>query len=297
MERVQLHHVTHELGTIETLVEIGAVIDELVAGQRMGGARFEASIAPAIRHHESLSAQRAAFLEQQRELVAELEERAAELAAKQFPDPPMLGWQQRKGRCFAELIDFAGHVDATARAGLEAALEAAGLLAAEVHGDGTLRLADGQLVIAPNAIEAAAPLSALLCAEVPADDPNSETKSFVERILRAISTDSAAGGDTVVATDGEFRIGAVHGRYTKPEAEHIGVTARRAALERQRAESVLALEQAQAQQNRLAADVEAAQAALDEALVLRADIPLDQMPFTALWRRSEAGRVVEKTDE
>jgi hypothetical protein len=103
MERVQLHHVTHDLGTIETLVEIGAVIDELVAGQRMGGARFEVSIAPAIRQHESRSAQRAALLEQQRELVAELEARAAELAAKQFPDPPMLGWQQRKGRCFAEL--------------------------------------------------------------------------------------------------------------------------------------------------------------------------------------------------
>lgn len=99
VERVQLHHVTHDLGAIETLVEIDAVIDELIAGQRMGGPRFEASIAPAIRHHESQIAQRAALLEQQRELVAELEERAAELAAKQFPDPPMLGWQQRKGRC------------------------------------------------------------------------------------------------------------------------------------------------------------------------------------------------------
>jgi hypothetical protein len=43
-------------------------------------------------------------------------------------------------------------------------------------------------------------------------------RGFVERILRAISTDSVAGADTVVATDGEFRVGAVHGRHTKPEA-------------------------------------------------------------------------------
>lgn len=296
MERVQLHHAAHGLGAIETSAEIGAVIDEIVLGQRMG-TRFEASIAPTIRHHESSRAQRAALLEQQRELVAELEERAAELAAKQFPDPPMLGWQQRKGRCFAELIDFAGHVDAAARAALEAALEASGLLAAEVHGDGTLRLADGQLVIAPNAVAAPAPLSALLCAEVPTDDPHPGTRSSVERILRAISTDPATGADTVVTANGDFQIGAVRGRHSKPEAEHIGVTARRAALERQRADNALALEQTNAQQDRLAADVEAAQAALDAALALRASIPSDQNLVTALWQRGEAQRAVEKTEE
>jgi hypothetical protein len=292
LERVRLHHGAHDLGTIETSAEIAVVIDEIILGQRMG-TRFEAWIAPTIRHHEGRRAQRAALLDQQRALVDELEERAAELAKKQFPDPPMLGWQQRKARCFAELIDFAGDVDSAARA----ALEASGLLAAEVHGDGTLRLADGQLVIAPNAVEAASPLNALLCAQIPADDPNPGAGGLVERILSAISTDPAAGADTIVTVDGEFRVGAVRGRHTKPEAGHIGVTARRAALERQRAESALALDQAKAQQRRLAADVEAAQAALDEVLVLRADIPSDQMLFTALWRRSESERAVEKTDE
>ncbi len=82
-----------------------------------------------------------ALLDRQRELVAELEERTAELAKKQFPEPPILGWQQRTARCFAELIDFAGHTDTAARAGLEAALEASGLIAAEVHADGILQLA------------------------------------------------------------------------------------------------------------------------------------------------------------
>ena len=295
VERVRFHHGAHEIGTLETTGDIDGLVGEVVLGQRMG-TRFEAWISPAIRHHEGRRAHRSSLLARQRELVAELEERAAELAKKQFPEPPILGWQQRTARCFAELIDFAGHVDTAARAGLEAALEASGLLAAEVHGDGTLRLADGQLVVIATAGEAAAPLSALLCAEIPADDPNPGTAGVVESILRAISTDPAAVTDMVVAIDGEFRVGSILGRHTKPEAEHIGVTARRAALERQRVESAFALEAAKRQQSRLAADIEAEQAALDEALALRANIPSDQTLCTALWRRGEAEKILEKTD-
>jgi hypothetical protein len=90
-------------------------------------------------------------------VVTELDARVAELAAKRLPDPPVLAWQQRTGRSFAELIDFAEHVEAAARAGLEAALEASGLLAAEVRDDGTLQLADGQLVAAPSSADVRAP--------------------------------------------------------------------------------------------------------------------------------------------
>lgn len=295
IEGVRHHHAAHDLGATETPAEIGSIADDIVRGEKIS-ARLEASIAPTIRHHEGIRAQREALLERQLELVAELEERAAELTAKQFPDPPMLGWQRRQGRCLAELIDFAAHVDTASRAGLEAALEASGLLAAEVRSDGSLRLADGQLIAVPHAIEAPAALSALLCSEVPADDPHPETRGVIDGILRAISTDPTAGTSTVITADGEFHIGAVRGRHTKPEAEHIGVTARRAALERQRAENALALEQAKAQQDRLAADVEAAQAALEEALALRGAIPSDQSLLTALWRRNEADDTLEKTE-
>jgi uncharacterized protein (TIGR02680 family) len=296
MDRLRFHHSAHEIGTIETPADIDGLVGEVVLGQRMG-TRFDAWIAPAIRHHEGRRAHRVALLDRQRELVAELEERAADLAKKQFPEPPILGWQRRSTRCFAELIDFAGHVDTAARAGLEAALEASGLLAAELHGDGTLRLADGQFVVMADASDAAAPLRALLCPEIPADHTNPETEGVIERILRAVSTDPAAITDTVIATDGEFRIGLVRGKHTKPEAELVGLTARRAALERQRAESALALEHAKAHQSQLAADVDAAQTALDEALALRQNIPADETLCTALWRRGEAQRILEKTDE
>jgi hypothetical protein len=71
----------------------------------------------------------------------------------------------------------------------------------------------------------------------------------------------------------EFRIGAVRGKHRKPEAEHIGIAARRAALERRRAEAARALEEAEAVRDGLAAERDAAQAALAEARSLRAAIP------------------------
>ena len=114
----------------------------------------------------------------------------AELAAKELPDPPLLGWQQRTGRCLAELVDFKEHLDGPARAGLEGALEASGLLAAEVH-RGALRLADGQVVIAPDDNEVAAPLSSLLRSDAE-NGVDADMRGNIERILRALSTDPAA---------------------------------------------------------------------------------------------------------
>jgi hypothetical protein len=250
-------------------------------------------------------------LERRQEQVKELETRAAELAAKQLPDPPMLGWQRRESRCLAELVDFAPHLEPAARAGLEAALEASGLLAAEVHSDGTLRLADGQLVIAaasgdlpalPSDLPAPlsdlpAPLSDVLRAEDSSESADADMRQAVERALRSISTDLAAEADTVVTLAGEFRLGAVRGRHVKGEAEHVGVAARRAALQRQRDEIANALEQAQAERSLVAEQLEAAEAALQEAVALRQRSPSDQALHSAFWRQSEAARVALETDE
>jgi hypothetical protein len=130
MERVRLHHVTYEIDNIETPPDLDGLIGELILGRNVA-THIEGCIVPAVRHHEGRRADRLAALGRQGELVAELEGRAAELAKKQFPEPPVLSWQQRTVRCFAEYIDFAGHVEPMARAGLEAALEASGLLAAD----------------------------------------------------------------------------------------------------------------------------------------------------------------------
>lgn len=296
LERLRSHHAVHALGPVETPAEIGAVIDEIVLGRAVG-TMLGAAAAPAQRHHETRRAQLEASLERQRAVVAELEEQASELAARELPDPPVLNWQRRTGRCFAELVDFAEHVDAAARAGLEAALEASGLLAAEVHTDGALRLADGQLVLAPAAPDAPAPLAALLRPDVQDEDPRSATRAAVERILQAISTDVRADIATIATTDGEFRLGAVRGKHAKVEAEHIGVAARRAALERLRAGNARSLAQAVTERERLVAAAGAAAAALDEALELHAAAPSDRALHQALWRRTSAESAVEQTHE
>ena len=88
-------------------------------------------------------------------------------------------WQRAgRTRVLAEAVDFRPHLDQHERAGLEAALEAAGILAAEITDDGTLHTADGTLV-ARAATPVDAPLSALLVADDPA----------VDAVLAGVSTD------------------------------------------------------------------------------------------------------------
>ncbi|MHB1872661.1 MAG: TIGR02680 family protein [Steroidobacteraceae bacterium] len=293
MEEVQQHHDAHGLEWIQPPPVVIAIRDEPTL-ERIGPV-LESWIAPTIRRHEGLCAEREAALKRQWEIVHELEAYAAELAAKELPDPPLLGWQQRTGRCLAELVDFEEHLDSAARAGLEGALEASGLLTAEVHRD-ALRLADGQVVIAPLGNEVAAPLSALLRPDAE-NGVDAETRGNVERILHAISTDASAGADTVVTLEGEFRLGSLCGRHLKREAEHIGVSARRATLERQRAQSALALAQAKEQCERLAGDVESARAALEAAIKLRARIPSDHPVQSAMWQRNSSKRDAQRAEE
>lgn len=296
IDRLCRHNSKHELAAPVMATEDYDVVGEVANGQSVAGP-LRSLIEPVIRHHEGRRANLDTRLAHQREVVTALENRAAELASKQLPDPPTQPWQQRVGRCLGELTDFQDHVSPANRANLEAALEAAGLLAAEVLDDGTLRLADGQLVLAPYATDTPAPLSRLLRADVSNEDADFTIREAVERILRAISTDPAGGSDTVVTVDGEFRIGAVRGKHVKPEPEHIGLAARRAALARQRADAASALEQAQRERDRVTANAEATRAALDEAHVLREEIPSEQSLIATLSRRGDTEDRFEKEDQ
>ncbi len=133
----------------------------------------------------------------------------------------------RAGRAGAPLFaccDFADHLDAADRAGLEAALEAAGLLDAWVSPGG---LADPDVVDAfavPAGAEPDGPrLSAVL---VPAPAPESGLDTaIVEGILDRLALESLHAGDGI-ATDGRFRLGVLAGRYAKQHAEYIGAAAR-----------------------------------------------------------------------
>jgi uncharacterized protein (TIGR02680 family) len=168
----------------------------------------------------------------------ELAAEARALDAVVLPPPPALAWQRTdRSAVLAELIDFRDHVSDQDRAGIEAAMEGAGLLGAELSAQGDLVLSDGTLRVRVGAA-APVPLSRLLT--VTADLDAAVKAETVERLLASVSVDAGDLGvsteRTVVTVDGRFQVGLLHGRHHKPRAEHIGTSARRAALERQRSE-------------------------------------------------------------
>ncbi|MGX7825092.1 TIGR02680 family protein [Actinokineospora sp. 24-640] len=135
------------------------------------------------------------------------------------------------GAPFYRLVDFTSGVDAEERAGLEAALQASGLLSAWVAADGTAR-DEGGIVAAPGRA-AAEPLSTAL---VPAVGPDSPVSAdTVGALLLAVSYGGEHDGLTVWPS-GRWRAGVLHGLLAKPDAEYVGAGARAAARQRAAAE-------------------------------------------------------------
>ncbi len=250
-----------------------------------------------VEHHQRVAARVATQRDGLRGTVDELAARLAELQARTVPDPPAAPWQRPdRGPCLADLIDFRPDLDDERQAGLDAAMEAAGLVGAELAADGALALAGGQLVAAPGA-PVAAPLSALLMVTVPDELAGTVDADLVGRVLAAISTapaDLAGAGDrTVVTSDGRFRTGVLRGRHAKDRAEQIGVTARRAALARQRAEAEAAVADARGDLAAIEAVVERRGVLTDEAIGLRRALPPAAAVSDALVRAEQAEHALD----
>ncbi|MEV6052033.1 TIGR02680 family protein [Streptomyces sp. NPDC052107] len=135
--------------------------------------------------------------------------------------------EQMPGAPLWRLVDFHDHVTAGERAGLEAALEASGLLDAWVCPDGTALRADGHDVL----LSPAGPLTGSTLADVlrPAadhGDPQAAAvgEQTVARLLAGVGLGS--GGDTWVSSDGRFRVGALTGSWSKQTAVYVGEGAR-----------------------------------------------------------------------
>ncbi|PZS22700.1 MAG: hypothetical protein DLM60_03920, partial [Pseudonocardiales bacterium] len=129
---------------------------------------------------------------------------------------------------FASLVDFAPGLDDGRRSGLEAACEAAGLLTAAVHADGSVVTGSGELLVTtgptvrPN-------LASLLVPAV--TDGASVDTATVAGVLAHIGVGAGSAAALWVADDGRFSAGPLHGRHAKAAAEHIGAGARAAARE------------------------------------------------------------------
>lgn len=219
--------------------------------------------------------------------VKETERAALAATDEASPEPGRYRSARRdraQGAAFYELVEFRPEVPDDARAGVEAALEAAGLLDAWVGADGlVVHPATRDVLVRPGV--AAVPvavddLTRILLASVPEGSAVSE--ATVNAILSAVGLrpsegDRARGTHPLVAewpwvsVDGRWSLGLLQGAWAKEHSEYLGAGARRATRERK----LLALA---AECEALRRDLVAAEAVYDQARALREH--LDGLPDT-----------------
>ncbi|MGW9301681.1 TIGR02680 family protein [Streptomyces cyaneofuscatus] len=136
------------------------------------------------------------------------------------------------GAPFYRLVDFAEHLSSAERAGLEAALEASGVLDAWVSTGGALLdpLSGDALLDAAPAHDPLPVAQTLASALRPVAQPDSGiTSDQVEHLLSAIVLAPAArtaAGASTVHFDGSWRLGALRGQHHKSAAEYVGAAVR-----------------------------------------------------------------------
>ncbi|MFF3359121.1 TIGR02680 family protein [Streptomyces sp. NPDC002917] len=162
-----------------------------------------------------------------------LAEQRKEWEQRTDPQPPVPYHRTAKraphtGEPFFRLVNFAEGLSPAQQSGLEAALEASGILDAWVTADGALSdPLTHDTLLAPAAPPPAGPT--LAAALHPAAQPTSGiTRQQIEHILHTIAL--APAGETAAASavhyDGSWRLGAVRGRHVKDNAEYVGAAAR-----------------------------------------------------------------------
>jgi uncharacterized protein (TIGR02680 family) len=189
-------------------------------------------------HNVQLAQDEAAMLVRRTECVAQrdalvlertrLEEGGDSVPPAPYPrdrDARMVG---RPGAPFWQLVEFrdAANEEAkanAARAGLEAALEAAGMLDAWVDPDGTI----ADMPVFDTSLHARAAQPESLARWLVPSQPCAIDSSQVERLLASVACSvEDHGAEAWVALDGRFRIGPLGGAWHKPAAEYIGAVGR-----------------------------------------------------------------------
>ncbi|WP_326637585.1 TIGR02680 family protein [Streptosporangium sp. NBC_01755] len=169
-----------------------------------------------------------------RQAAADLAEEITRLEAGGHDAPPVPYTRapgaraDRPGAPLWKVVDFTETIPVDQRAGLEAALEAAGVLDAWVTPSGTLAAEDDTVLLAGTAV-AGPSCSAVLRPAVDRADPwaSALPDAAVHAVLAAIGL--GPGAATWVAADGRWANGVLTGSWHKETAEHIGEGAREAA--------------------------------------------------------------------
>jgi uncharacterized protein (TIGR02680 family) len=223
--------------------DIDAVLEELETWHAtLSGANpVRAALDRARQLLEQEFAARAVRLAEERRRLeleqSELRAEGARLEAGEDQAPPApytrdpAGRAQAAGAPLWQLVDFASHVPSDARAGLEAALEASGLLDAWVLPEGTVinRLHDFILTVRPPQTHS---LADWLMPTIPALGGGAcIDEHTLSALLRSVACAEQEFPDAEawVSSSGDFRLGTVRGAWMKPHARYVGHAAREAA--------------------------------------------------------------------
>ena len=224
--------------------EVDAVLEELELWHtaQSGMNPMRAALDRVLQLVEQDFAARAAALAEERRLLAleqsELYAERARLEAGEDQAPPVPYTRDASIRAEAagaplwQLVDFASHVPSGARAGVEAALEAGGLLDAWVLPEGTVVHARTHDVIFTVRPPHANSLADWLIPTIPAVGGGARIDAgTLSALLRSVACagDEPVDAETWVSPSGQFRVGTVRGAWTKPDARYIGHAAREAA--------------------------------------------------------------------
>ncbi|HEX3648011.1 MAG TPA: SbcC/MukB-like Walker B domain-containing protein, partial [Pseudonocardiaceae bacterium] len=199
----------------------------------------------------------AARVDQVAAVIASVESELIALRGGVDPAPPAPPYatahrDPATGAAFYQLVDFVPELEASARAGLEAALQGCGLLSAWVRADGGLEPGVAELF----AMGGAAAGPTLASVLVPSVEPGCPVPvDVVAGVLAGVSLGD--GGGLAVSTSGQWRAGVLAGSMAKAAAEFVGAGAREAARARRGDELTARLEVLRA--DRSVADVELAE--------------------------------------
>ncbi|WP_405176891.1 TIGR02680 family protein [Nocardia sp. NBC_01377] len=218
----------------------------------------------------------------------------------------------RPGAPLWQLVRFADDVDPAAAAGIEAALQAAGLLdawiCAESERPGDYR-SEHFLVALPPALRPTGRTLADVLVVEDASDRLAVPKREVADVLASVSLDDSPavsgagsdadrpGTDTTIGTTGDFRQGVRIGRHHKPDAEFIGATARGRRREIRLAELTAALNAASADARQAEADEASADDELARLGAAAKELPRPSAITSALRAVSEAAGMLRSRSE
>ncbi len=158
-----------------------------------------------------------------------LRERQRVLLGDADPEPELPPWRVPAAAPLWKLIDFAPAVPPADRDGIEAALEGAGLLSADVTADGAVRADTGELLLSAGDAAAENAVTVLLKPDAAACAAAGVTERTVTAVLSQLSVsgeDDCAGA--VIGVDGSWRNGPLRGRNPVSRAKFIGASARAA---------------------------------------------------------------------